>query len=83
MCREGSCWGEGFPMELCALLPMLSVRRHRTTFNVNLEKNWGGGAVIFTISPKKEQSQPVSKTNQGPATSRPSSGVWGGQTHTD
>lgn len=49
VCREGSCWGEGSPMELCPSLLVVSVRRHQMTFNVNLEKNWG--AVIITISP--------------------------------
>lgn len=39
VCREGSCWGEGFLMELCASLPVLSVRRHQMTFSINLEKN--------------------------------------------
>lgn len=41
MCREGSCWGEGFPLELCPSLPIVGVGRHQMTFSVNLEKNRG------------------------------------------
>lgn len=60
VCREGSFWEKGSPMELYPSLPMVNVRRHQMTFNVNLEKN--RGAVIITIS-LEESAEPASQQN--------------------